>query len=83
MAPRTAPGRVEAYNKRFVGFVLHALSGDDEEMRDLLDWPQQQPIWTGPAERLRRACPSCTPWSGRASMIALAPESGVTVHGGM
>jgi hypothetical protein len=32
------------YNMRFVAFLLHALSGDDPHMRDMLDWPNE-PVW--------------------------------------
>lgn len=36
------------YNMRFVAFLLHALSGDDEDMRELLDWPDA-PVWAPPS----------------------------------
>lgn len=36
------------YEMRFVAFLLHALSGQDPDMHELLDWPEQ-PVWT-PAE---------------------------------
>ncbi|TDU05525.1 hypothetical protein EDD99_4041 [Streptomyces sp. 846.5] len=36
------------YNMRFVAFLLHALSGDDREMRELLDWPDA-PVWAPPS----------------------------------
>ena len=33
------------YNMRFVAFLLHALSGVDRDLHDLLDWPAE-PIWS-------------------------------------
>jgi hypothetical protein len=35
------------YNMRFAAFLLHALSGDDRDMRELLDWPDA-PVWAPP-----------------------------------
>ncbi|MFJ9776799.1 hypothetical protein ACIRVF_37140 [Kitasatospora sp. NPDC101157] len=32
------------YDMRFVAFLVHALSGEDQDMRDLLDWPDE-PVW--------------------------------------
>ena len=32
------------YNMRFLAFLLHALAGEDPDMRELLDWPDE-PIW--------------------------------------
>ena len=36
------------YTMRFVAFLLHALSGDDPDLRDLLDRPDQ-PVWGRPS----------------------------------
>ncbi|MFJ9456312.1 hypothetical protein ACIRST_14625 [Kitasatospora sp. NPDC101447] len=41
------------YEMRFVAFLLHALSGADRDLHDLLDWPAE-PIWRRTSEEDHR-----------------------------